>query len=439
MSIEQAAEVAEVEQFDGFTPEGTPIDEQSVDSFDNFEPVEAPAKEEAKVEEKQEVKADDPKQTMDSADELEDKEAAKSDKAEDEEKPAEPEVKDATDEGEGKSEEEAAPQKPEGKTVRLKAGDNAVDVEENATVAVKVDGKKEFVPIKELMSNYSGKQSWDKKFTEFETEKNTFTEERTQFEGQKKEVVEHFGRIGGMIDDIYKDPAADPSAALRYLVDTAGGDVLHYEQRMLEHYGQIAADFSEMSEPERNLYWSERKNQILLDNQANRSKIDEERTAKEQRQQSEIEIRKEYGVSDKEFDEAQAELAQLGYEASKITSKQVCEYLQLKPHAEKAESICGQFEDDLGDDELVSLIRETTNVLRFNDYLSPEEAVKLAGRKLGFKIEDINDDINELNKKVASPANRLDSKDSSAKKVGKTREETHVESFDDYEADQYNY
>ena len=289
------------------------------------------------------------------------------------------------------------------------------------------------------MKNYSGEQSWDKKFQEFETEKNTFTEERTQFEGQKKEVVEHFGRIGGMIKDIYNDPTADPSSALRYLVDTSGGDVLHYEQRMLEHYGQIAAEFSHMTEAEQQLYWSERKNQILTDNQANRAKIEEERTATAQRQQSEINVRKEYGVSDKEFEESQGELVKLGYDTREITSKQVCEYIQLKPHAEKAESICGQFEDDLGDDDMVSLIMETTKVLREHDYLSSEEAVKMAGRKLGFQIEDINDDISQLNEKVASPTNRLDSKDSSAKKVGKKREENHVESFDDYEADQYNF
>ena len=432
----EAVEVQEVEQFDGFTPEGIQVEEQEIDSFSNTEAVELPVQEEPKVEK---TKNDDPKQAMETADELEAKEAAKESENKDPEQSAEQKAEDADTEGEGEPKAEESPQKPEGKTVRLKSGDNAVDIDEEATVPVKVDGKKQFVPIKDLMKNYSGEQSWDKKFQEFETTKQEFSAERDTFEGQKKEVVEHFGRIGGMIESIYKDPEADPSAALRYLVDTAGGDVLHYEKRMLEHYGSIAANFSEMTEVEQQLYWTERKNQILTDNQANRTKIDEERTATEQRQQSEVEVRKEYGVSDKEFEEANAELVKLGYDAKEVSTKQVCEYLQLKPHAEKAENICSQFEDDLGDDELVSLIRETTTLLRNNDYLNEEEAVKLAGRKLGFQIEDVNDDISQLNEKVASPANRLDDKNSNARKVGKSRDDAHVESFDDYENDKYNY
>ena len=439
MSNEQT-EAVEVEQFDGFSPEGSsPEDSGAADTFDSGMVHELP-EQEAKVEEKQEVKADenDPKQTMDTANELEAKEAAKATGDKEEEESPEQKASDADNEGEGEPEKEETPEEPKGKAVRFKNGDNSVDVEEDSTVAVKVNGKKEFVPLKELMSNYSGQQAWDKKFGEFEGEKQKFAEERDSFENQRKEVVTHFTRIGDKITAGLTDPKADPADALRYLVDTAGHDVLQWEQRMMEHYGNLAYQFSEMSEAEQQLFWSERKNQILLDNQANRAKIDEERTAQEQRQQSEIELRKQYGVSDKEFDGAYNELIQLGYEANQLNAKNVCEYIAIKPHAEKAENICKQFKDDLGDDELTGLITNTAQILRDNDYLSPEEAVKLAGRKLGFQIEDVEDDIQKLNEKVAAPANKVEGK-SSPQKVGKTKAEDHVESFDDYENDYYNY
>lgn len=434
-----------VEQFEGFTPEGAPPAEQELDTFGNTEPIETPKQETKPQEEvKKEVKdekgeEDDPKQTMDSADELEEKEAGKETEKEDKEEPAKPEAKDSNDEGEGDGKEEDTPRKPEGKTIRLKTGDGSVDVEEDATVAVKIDGKKQFVPLSELRSNYSGKQSWDKKFGELESTKQQFTAEKTKFEDDKKVVVEHFTRIGDKLNAIYDDPSSDPVDALRYLVDTSGKDVLKFEQRMMAHYGNLAADFAEMSEAEQQLYWSERKNQILLDNQANRAKIDSDRTAQEQRIQAESEVRKQYGVSDRDFEEAQNELVQLGYDVSKVDAKGVCEFISLKPHAEKAEAICEQFQEDLGDDDLVNLISETTKTLRDNSFLSPEEAVKLAGRRLGFEIEDINDDIDELNKKVAKPESRLEADDNSAKKAGKKRESGHVESFDDYENDIYNY
>ena len=55
----EAEAVQEVEQFEGFVPEGAPMEEQSVDSFDNMEPI-IPQEEEVKEEQKD----DDPNHTI---------------------------------------------------------------------------------------------------------------------------------------------------------------------------------------------------------------------------------------------------------------------------------------------------------------------------------------------------------------------------------------
>jgi len=443
--VEQNENVEEVEQFEGFSPEGSPPSNDDLDSFDSQDAIELPTKEDnsAKTEEKQEVAKksagkddeDDPTQTMDSANELEEKAAAKEQLADSKEE----EDGDKSAEGESEDKEEAPKEQPTGKAVRFKSGDDSIDLDENATVAVKVDGKKQFVPVKELMSNYSGNQSWDKKFQDHELQKNTFNKERDSFESDKKEVVERLGRVGTHINDIFRNPEADPAEALRYLVDIGGHDVLKYEQRMLEHYGQLALDYNDMDEAEQKLYWSEKKNQILLDRQTNQTKLTEDRKADEDRVNQDVEVRRQYGVNDKQFEEAQTQMISLGYDTNDLSAERVCEFIAIVPFAEKAEDVCGQFREELGDDEMVNLISATTQVLRANDYLEPEEAVKLAGRKLGFQIEDINDDISSLNKKVVEPKNQLSSKGTNPKKVGKTRDDDHVESFDDYESDQFNY
>lgn len=435
----------EVEQFDGFTPEGIPsANDGAVDTFDSYDAIEVPQEEEVVEEVKQEKESPEGEKeengqtaTMDSAEQIEAKKAAEAEKSDDEEE----EKKDGDKEPEGESEDKEgdSEEKPTGKVVRFKKGDDSVDVDEESTVAVKVDGKKQFVPIKELMKNYSGEQSWDKKFNDFETQKNTFSEERDTFNAQKDEIMENLAPIGKHLQEIFTNPEADPAEALRYLVDIGGHDVLKFEQRMLEHYGTLAMEYDDMDESQQKLYWSEKKNQILQDNQANQAKRSETRKAEEERVNQEIEVRKQYGVSDKDFEEAQTQMAKLGYETKELSAKQVCEYITVLPFAEKAEDVCSQFSEDLGDDEMVNLITATTNVLRDNDYLEPEEAVKLAGRKLGFQIEDINDDISKLNEKVSTPENRLKSEDKSKKKVGKKRDDGHIESFDDYDADLYNY
>ena len=328
---------------------------------------------------------------------------------------------------------EATTAKLDGKTIRIKEGDKAVDLNEESTVPVRVNGRKQFVPMKELISNYSGKVAFDKKFEEIENTKKEFNTQKEQFDSEKQVVVDHFSKIGGMLQSALTDPESDPVAAMKYLVEISGNDVLKFEKRLVEHYSNIVHGFDDMDDSEQGLYWSRRENEILRNHQTTQAKLAEERTAKEQLSDSQVKLREQYGVSDTEYTAAQEKLSSLGYDLKGVTPEQVCKFHVLGPLVEKATGLCEQFEDDLGDEEMSSLIRDTANTMYQYKGISEYDALKMAAKNLGFEIEDESEHIKTLQEKAAKPKDVLaDKKKENQYKYGNSHEEK-PESFDDFD------
>jgi hypothetical protein len=83
------------------------------------------------------------------------------------------------------------------KKIGFKAGDQSVELLEDAVTDWKVDGKPVKVPLKELLQNYSGKVAWEKRFQEVSETRKTLAEQAMQFEQQR-------GRHSALINDMHK-------------------------------------------------------------------------------------------------------------------------------------------------------------------------------------------------------------------------------------------
>ena len=78
------------------------------------------------------------------------------------------------------------------KMIKAKFQDYEIDLDEEALVPVKVNGKEEMVAVKDLMGNYSGKVAWDKRFTEIDKmrkQATTDTEKVTQIRTALNEIL----------------------------------------------------------------------------------------------------------------------------------------------------------------------------------------------------------------------------------------------------------
>jgi hypothetical protein len=138
--------------------------------------------------------------------------------AEPTDEPAAPEQEAAGDqetEGETPEVEPALP----GRKLTLQAeGGLSVDIGDGMLIPVKVDGKTMRVPVSELISNFSGKTAWDKRFSELTTEKRGFTQERQAFQQTQ-------AKSASLIQDLHKNIASgDTFSAIASLVQLSGLD-----------------------------------------------------------------------------------------------------------------------------------------------------------------------------------------------------------------------
>lgn len=442
--MEQQATVTDGAQVDSFAnvePKGldTPAEQSSGNDFDSFDNMEVQtleqddqgAEEQEQKEEKPEPQIKRETDKLDVQENDEEESESKSDK--------EPEKDDDGKEGDDKSAEKTESDKPEdtgakpkGKTIRLKNGDEAIDLDPMATVPVKVKGRKVFVSLQELRDNFSGHKAWTEEITAAKTKQADLESQVEDFTAQKEQTKAHFAKIGNMLHEGFENPEADPLAAMKYLVDLSGRNVLEFEKRMMEHYGNLAHNFSDMGESEQELYWTQRENQILKDNQTARQRQLEERKASEQRDQELASVREKYGISDEDYSTTERELNDLGYDLKEVTPEQVSKYAALKPLVEESTELCSQFEDDLSDDEMDALIAGTADTMHKYPELDKIESLRISAKRLGFDLTSEEDMVNDLKQKTREPNDRLDRSSEEAKRAVKAKNDAY-ESFDDFE------
>lgn len=341
------------ESFDNFVPKGL---NDAKEELEEIKTKEADAKE--KVEDKPSTRQ------VDQMDEEEEKvkEVVKEEKI--------PEVKEE-------------PEKPVGKTVRLKDGDEAFDVPEDATIRVKVKGKNEFVTIKELQEEYSGKMA-------VKDEMGKAAQKRQEYEQKERVLIEEKKEIAGMIRELtglMDDPKKNPMEALLYLVDKSGRNVHDYTKRVYDYFQEEMAKFQEMDEVQQALYWKDRELGYLRSNQAAKERREADARAQRERVEQIERLRGSSGVSEEQYVQAHEELVKLGFRPEQVTPKAIVDYAVMKPHLDRAEGIAKGYEADLTDDQMDELVEVVAGTLRRNPKLSDEKAVTIAAEQLGWDVE----------------------------------------------------
>lgn len=415
----------------------------SFESFDDAEVIELPSDEGKHSQE--EIEKDPSKDTFDNGayqevdkdsqtkllDDQEDKGEKKGEKAKaDSEKDKEEEKKDDDDKGDKDKEKEERIENKEdsqkGKTVKLKDGDKNIEASLDATIKMKVNGKNEFVSIKELRDNFAGKQAWSDKIETANTKLKEADHKINKYQEEKQEVVGHLTKIAGLLDK----EDGDPLEALYYLLDMTGRDVNNYSKRIFDFMEEQVQNMSSMDDVEKELYWAKKKLDAINNNQAAKSEqLKREQTHRELFAKVD-KMRESHGVSEEQYVQAHNELLNLGVKKENLTPERIVEYSAVKPYVIKAEELVSQFEDDLSDDDMDALISETAATMRKYPKISSEDALSFAAKGLGFGIETIDDDIDLLNKKVGNGSQSNQSKNM---KYKSKEDPGHIESFDDFE------
>ncbi len=196
-------------------------------SFDELEEVTMKAKK-AKAE-KKESKEDAPKEK--SKDLTSDTDKGKKAEAKGEKKAEKSEDKEESKEGD-------TDLKALRKTIKAKYADNELELDEEAVVPVKINGKEELVQIKDLLGNYSGKVAWDKKFSELDQNRKTISAKELKL----KEMED-------LVKQVYEEQ--DPNIKMFKMSQLAGIDPVQFREKFFNENISLLEKYYSMTEDER--------------------------------------------------------------------------------------------------------------------------------------------------------------------------------------------
>ena len=244
-----------------------------------------PEKKAESSEKKQDKSEEKPEKSKDLS--SDDKKSAKK-----EEKP-EPK-KEKADDSKEESEEAEIKKEIERQVKKLKAkiGDSDLEIDEDALFDVKVSGKSERAALKDLINNYSGKVSWDKKFSELGNERNQFYKARDMANEKLKGIFEE----------------QDPEMKLFKLAELTGKDPVEFYKGWHESSIKMLEDYYSMNEDQRRAKLLEAENKF---HKSKADKLESERKQEIERaqfQQKVSQLKAEAKVSDDEFEQSAAAL-----------------------------------------------------------------------------------------------------------------------------------
>jgi hypothetical protein len=337
-------------------------------SFDELENVsqtkEYEAKEDAKSRKAAEAQAD---KELDNKPKKEGKE--KEDGEEEKEKSSkEDEVKDKKLDG------KIDPKAEKPKMVKIKAGDKDIELDANGLVTVKIRDKDESVPMKELISNYSGKVDWTKKYNEVNTIKQKVDNDRAILD---KTVSE------------FKDLAYDKKdlvGAVNYLGKLLDIDLEPIWDAAGEAFMQRAEELVKLSPEERKQKELEEKlTKYKLKDERERQTKDRERTMTNLSRQVD-DLQKAYGIDNQRFYEVYEALRDTKiYKEHELTPEKVAEFHVELKRAEGITELVKELSPDTDEKVRLSQVTELLNTAASHPDLTDADLKEIAIEVYGNK------------------------------------------------------
>ncbi len=344
--------------------------------------------------------------------EKEDAPRAKDNKKEDEED-EQPEDKGDAGDTSGKDAEDI-------RTIKAFRDGKRYEIPEDATFKVKIDGKNEKVTLTELRDNYSGKIAYDEKFTKFSEERKGFESQREVYEQEIGLIRDHLGNIAGKVKSALEGNAS-PTDAMEYLLDLMGADTLQFNKAMYEHMADEFDLYSQMTEMERDAFWTKKENSYLSKKHESLLKQTTTAKAREESSRKLADLREAHGISEEDYLSAEQDLRAGGLE--EFTPEQVIQAAKVAPLLDTGHRLIEPYLEQLTDEEANKLAVDIARTMLESPQVTESQVKRILAEQ--YEVEDI---ISEIDKRHSSK------KPSPISNKQYKQNENELESFEDFNA-----
>ena len=284
---------------------------------------------------------------------------------------------------------EAAEKKEEEiKKLIAKYGEENLEMPASAIFTHKVDGEEVDVELQELLNNYSGKVSYDKKFQEFSSDKK-------EFEGYKKDYDKQIDNINNYINTFAdKIKNNDPLGALAYFAEFSGMKPHEFKRELLNQIAPEVERISMMSPEELKNEELQAQNEYLLKQQESAQEQYQSQQALKELEMEIVNVQEAHGISDEAFENAYNELKDSEYEGD-INPQAVAEYYMHSEAFSRADDILSSISPQLADQDQV--VESLQQVIMENPSFDNDDLKEI--------VEDVYGDvIKQASKSVSKKA-----------------------------------
>tara|TARA_Y100000813_G_scaffold12488_1_gene8573 strand:+ start:1937 stop:3088 length:1152 start_codon:yes stop_codon:yes gene_type:complete len=262
-----------------------------------------------------------------------------------EENKSESKEKSSGEKVEAKSE-EAEEKIEEIKKLIAKYGDEELEIAANSIFKHKIDGEEVDVELQELLNNYSGKVSYDKKFQEFSSERKYFEEERNEYNQQIENINKY---INGFADKLKNK---DALGALSYFAEFSGMKPHEFQRELLNQIAPEVERRALMSPEELQSEELLQQNKYLQQQQESVQEQLKQEQAQKELEAEIVSVQEAHGISDEAFNDAYYELVDSEYEGE-INPQAVAEYHMHSEAFSRADDILSSINPQLADQDQV--------------------------------------------------------------------------------------
>lgn len=312
------------------------------------------------------------------------------------------------DKGPQAEEGEAEALEEEIKRIMAKQGEENLELAANTMFKHKVNGEEVDVDLQELLNNYSGKVSYDKKFQEFSSEKK-------EFEGYKEDYDTQIKQINSYINDFAaKLKENDALGALEYFAQFSGMKPHDFRRELLNQLTPEIQRRNELSSEQLQAEELQAQNEYLLQQQESAQNRSQEEQALKDLELEIANVQEAHGISDEAFKTAYNELLDSEYEGD-ITPQAVAEYYAHSEAFSRADDVLSSIDPVLaGQDQVV------------------ESLQKVIMENPSFDNNDLKEIVEEVYGDMIKQASKSVSKKATPKKQ-ETKESRSKESYLDFE------
>jgi hypothetical protein len=260
---------------------------------------------------------------------------------------------------------------------------------------VKINGIEKEVPLQDLLNSYSGQQEIQRRFTEFDKQKKTWEKETAQDKEFTKYVMTEIDGLKtnfqSVISQYEKTGYVDknPITFVNQLLDNMGINSNLFERALFEHMLPDYANYFNMSDVEREAFYTKKENEYLRKKEQGFTERDRQLNSQKEQQQKDFELIRSAGLDSVKYEELSKELEGAGIKD--LTVDKIVDYAKQKPLLDRIVTVFNEAGlDSVGNDKAKTVYKiltefpDTTNE-EILEYLSPEKSVLKTAQVLSQK------------------------------------------------------